>query len=133
MMLLYLSSKDSPKSHKDNHVWDFIVSIPKPLKLSQDKWELALLEVKLEDSKKKIFNQDLYIYTDIVEHEAFVKDAFRPLLAIVDKNGKIEKVNYMTVATEFLDHVRVYIRDELMNTPTIHATAARCTLRLKRK
>lgn len=132
-MDLYLSSSDSISINNENSALDFTVELPTPLHLEQNKWKVALTHFKVMGYRKKSFGVDLYVYSDILEHETFVLDAYRPLLDLVDSPGPILHPHYVTVAEEYIHRIRVYIKTKHHRTPIISGNGVRCTLRLKRK
>lgn len=128
-MYLHLSSDD--RAFAANIPWDFVVNLPTHVALEQGNWKIALVDIAIDNLMR--VREDLFVFCDVVEHETFAIKAFRPLLNVVRKLGPIERPHFLTVATESLHRIRVYIRDKNMSIPTRRVSAVRCTLQLKRK
>lgn len=133
-MLLQISSLQSSSFYDANSPWDFTVDLPTPIPLDTKKWKIGLTDIKLmryENQKTWETGEDLYVFTDVAEHETFVFGSFHPLLAIVDENGKIDTPHFISVSREFIHRVRIYIRDRHMKFPSIKVDFLRCSLHLK--
>lgn len=132
-MRLYLSSFDSTNIHRDNNAVDFIVELPAAIALEKDRWKVALVDFSFIGTRKRRAEEDLYVYSDIAEHETFVSDAYRPLLDIVDSSGQLLHPHFVTVAEDYLHRIRIYIRAYNYTKPTITARGVRCTLQLEQQ
>lgn len=128
-MILHLHSDDG---NAGDSPWDFTVNLPRIIPLSQNRWEVALVDIKLF-GRKTNFEEELYVMTDIAEHETYAAGAFRPLLGVVGKSGRIIDKQPLTVSMEYLHRIRIYIRRRSMAYPSISTSAVRVTLLVKRK
>lgn len=122
-MYLFLNSIDCLKSHPDNNVFDFTIDLGKQLVL-KGKYQCALTEIEYKGKCG-----DLYVYTDLVD-SSYVTGGFLPILRIVKKPVVIEKPYYLDVTRELVSKLRVYIRTEDGELPSVVPESLRCTLRI---
>ena len=125
MIHLYLSSLDSLSAFPDNLWYDFTVLLPKPLDL-QGVYSCALLEI---DFDKKL-NKDVYLFCDMCEY-SYLRDGYQPILRVIQKTSVFTKLIYIPVKTSRINTIRIYIRDEEGQVPSLNVKSCRCTISLK--
>lgn len=121
-------------SEKADHgqPFDFTCNLPHVISLDQDQWEIGMTDIRIFGTKR-ILEDDLMVCTDIIEPRSLVGERFEPTLAVISRIGEVQNPVYFTVAPEYLQRIRVYIRDTKMNDPAIQSKAVRVSLHLKRK
>lgn len=124
-MYLFLSSRDSTDFHSENYAWDFTVDLVQCLN-TRGNWQCALTEIEFD----KGFSGDLYVYSDICTGSS-VREHSLPILRIVKKSAIFRRPYYMEVSRDFIQRVRVYIRDKNGNIPTFVSKELRCSLHLR--
>ncbi len=143
--ILHLSSKDSINVFPDNLPSDFTVDIGKTLQLAGN-WQVELLSFKCcltkdQDPERK----NLYVFTDIAE-SSYMKDNYLPVIAnfyldgYSNKKKIIERVvehpHSLAVVPFAVQRIRIYIKDQDLNTPSFcshRSERTEVTLRLFRK
>lgn len=128
-MYLYLSAADSLQFHTENYAWDFTVDLAQCLD-TRGSWECGLAEIEYDRGASA--GGDLYVYSDICSG-SLVSDTSLPILRIVKKSTILRRPYYVDVARDFVQRVRVYIRDKDGKIPSVVSKQLRCTLHLRRK
>ena len=125
-MYLYLSWKDSIETHPFNQANDFIVDLPKTLRL-EGSWEVALTDVKIKSTKKASF----YLLVDFCE-ENFLGGSQYPVLRRVDEKSTNYPFPYFVKTTKSeLQSIRVSLLDQSLK--PFQLSDIDCVLNLRRK
>ena len=104
-MYIYIRSDDSSNVHFSNTTRSFIVDINPPIELDNDSsWMCALTECELG----KVYQEELYIYCDLVGH-SIVKGKKRNILRVIDDDMVYYKPYYKPVVKHYIDQIRFYI------------------------
>ena len=125
MMYLFLNSNDSKSLHPDNSPFNFTVELPTPLELHGD-WKCALAEI----SYPKSIRRELYVHCDICEY-SYIADSYKPILRIVKSGDIYNQLFYQPITTSLVSRIKIYIKDETGNEPSVDVESLRCTLKIK--
>jgi hypothetical protein len=126
-MYLFISSTDSQKTHPDNSPWDFTVTLPKQIKLSEQ-WEIGLLEIDYAES----VTDKLVVFCDLCEH-SYMRNGYLPLLRIVHAPMTFPDPYFMSISRDYIGEIRLYIRTTDLKTPSFDINTLNCTLLLRAK
>ena len=125
-MLLYLSWKDSIGTHPDNKPYDFIVDLPKTVRL-EGFWEVALTDIKVKATKKTSF----YLSIDFCEESIFKGSRYPVLRRVDDKIKQYAFPHFVRVNKSELQSIRVTLVEKNLN--FFPASDIDCTLILRRR
>ncbi len=125
MKYLFLNSQDSKSTQPLNEPFDFTIDLPQPLIL-EGKWKCGLSEIGFSNP----IADELYVYCDMCEY-SYVKDSNQPILRIVRGSRLYTKPYFIPIVNQHVSRIRVYIRDEFGQIPSIAVERSRCTLLLK--
>ena len=125
MKYLFLNSQDSKSTHPLNNPYDFTIDLPQPL-IHDGKWKCALAEIGFSQP----IDQDLYVYCDICDF-SYVNDSHQPILRIVRGSRLLTEPFFMPIINQHLTRIRVYIKDETGQIPSVALKQSRCTLLIK--
>ena len=129
----YLSSTDCEDIHINNNGWDFTVDITPPISLPRGKGKFALISFNSRGVRNNQLARGLYVYTDAISDTgSYVRGSHKSLLRIVEKTNIDFMCNpfYIPAARAYIDRIRVYIRTDTGQVPSMKPTFVRCTLRL---
>ena len=118
---IYLNSEDSKTIFPENNSFDFTVDLSKIL---TGRFLIALADFNCEN-----FTEPLFVFCDIV-NTSFMFDQYLPVLRRVYKNGEVQNLQYHRASRNSIQRVRVYIRDQQLNTPTTSIGRVTCLLKL---
>ena len=129
--------------HSSNKWYDFTAEIPKQITLKDiDNYQIALCDISESEctNKKKDEENTLtslikpwYVYCDVVQPSLIGEENYYPLLNIVTKTGPISKRCYMDISRDYINRIRIYIRDKKGSLPTDTISCLRCTLHLRKR
>ena len=126
MIYLHLSSRDSLNYHPGNVWHDFTVELPD---LIEGKFSAALVDFATTDTNQETLNEELYVFSDILEN-SFVLDHQLPLMRIVAQFGEVTLPHYKTVSREFLQRIKIYIKNRQLEAPANSIQSVRVTFAL---
>lgn len=131
---IYLSSSSfTASTYVNNHSYDFTSSILFPLKLKVEEWEVALTEINWNQNEKQLIG-DLYVMSDIVDNTIQVGNVFPQILRIVSTPTIFVRPYYVSIAREYIDSIRIYLKLENNTSPPRNSTQnMRCTLHFRKK
>ena len=125
-MFMYISWKDSLKTHPSNKPYNFIVDLPKTVRFREN-WEVALTDIKVKSPKKASF----YFLVDFCD-ESFLQGNRFPLLRRVDEKARYYPFPYFVdINKTEIQAIRVTILDENLNFYPL--SDIDCTLKLRKK
>lgn len=134
---LFLDSRDSLTFHPTNTPGDFIVTLPKRYILS-GRWECALMELTMHFSDD-VSQSRVYVCCDIVV-DSYVRNTMLPILRAQDVAAEQRYVQntythpiYLDVSTQELSDIRIYIRNDRMQTGKSNIEYFNCVLCLREK
>ena len=128
-------NSSSNKDYKQNKFFDFTINLPYNINLSENKWEIGLVEISFI-SMYKIF-PDMYICCDIIT-PSFLCDKNERILRYIPKsNGKyqerFENISYFEVEKSSLDKIRIYINTPHNKLPSLEDSTLYCTVHLRER
>ena len=129
-MFLNLSSDQFKDFHPQNAPWDFICEIDPPIFLG-GRLSVALVDIRWNEDVNENTIHELYVYCDLVDDVNFIDTKFKPVIGIIDQQGKVLLPMYFPVTRDYIHQIRVYIRKRDGKLPTLSSTRLRCTLELK--
>ena len=125
-MYLYIAWKDSLGTHPNNQPYDFIVDLPKTLRL-EDQWEVSLTDIKVRSTKRASF----YLVVDFCEERILGGSQYPVLRRIDDKSSQYTFPYFVKVVKAELQSLRFTLLDQ--NLKFYEVTDFVCTLKLKKK
>ncbi len=125
MKYLFLNSEDSKSTQPLNEAFDFTIDLPQPL-LLEGKWKCGLAEIGFSNP----IGDELYVYCDICDY-SYVTDSNKPILRIVRGSRLYTQPFFIPIINQHVSRIRVYIRDESGQIPSVVVQQSRCTLLLK--
>ena len=135
---LFLNCNDSEKVHKNNSAHDFIVDLPRTYKLTGE-WECGLKELT---AVLKFTPQSncLYLCSDILS-DSYVRNRTLPVLRNLEIGTRYNKLRlftfenpiYISVKSEKLEDVRLYLRDSELQPVTFESNELNCVLHFRKK
>lgn len=133
----------SRKYYPNNTFFDFTSKILDPISLDRNKYEMAILEIFWSSSKLSgentlepstgLPNTELYVMTDIVTKEVQVGQSYLPLLRVVTEPTTFREPYYLPLSRDYIDTIRIYIRNPDGLAPDFEVGGMRCTLKIRRK
>lgn len=127
-LFLHLSSDDSKDIHTSNSNVDFTSELPFDYDLSHRNFELGLITCNIVSVDGKV----LYLFCDAIEGQVVYCHEL-PVLRRLNTNSGYFNTIFCSVNKDHLSKIRLYIRDENYEVPTLTAGTLRCTLELKPK
>ena len=125
-MYLYIGWRDSIGTHPNSRPYDFIVDLPKTLRL-EDQWEVALTDIKVKSTKKVSF----YVVVDFCEESILQGSQYQVLRRIDDKTIQYPVRYFVKIVKSKLQSIKISLLDQKLQ--FYEVSDFLCTLKLKKK
>ena len=143
-MYYFLSSNDSTDVFESNKWEDFSVNISPSIHLNkEDGWRVGLLQLDIDTNNNREFESEnmskyIYIYCDLI----FSNNSIGNLKSVInyisiDPRKKKQDIHtsfatpyYFSLNRENINSIRIYLKDEHGNSPTLSGYSSRCALHI---
>ena len=137
-MFIYLSSDANTDYFNDNSPSSFRIKLPRNVQLKPlGKWTVALLDIHIPPFAQNYKPHHLSILSSICKPTA-VNSTLKPVLQrlyaedITDWPVTIKVPRYVTINSDSLDNIDIYLLDNLGNSPSFADGKLTCTLHIKK-
>ena len=143
-MYYFLSSNDSLEVYESNKWSDFTVKISPSIYLrKENKWSVGILQLDIDtNNTHKIIGENeskyIYIYCDLISSNNALGN-LKSIISYISIDPKKKKKDihlsfptpfYFPLNTENISFIRIYLKDEHGNSPTLPGYCSRCTLHI---
>ena len=131
-LYFFLSSRDSLFYHKDNKPYDFTVELNETVNL-KGLWEIVLCDINLNTN----LTESVYVYSDICD-QSYVLNSSEPVIRLIFPSASSTSYSftnryYLPIKQKVLTRIRVYIRDNEMNSVSSLSEEIQLTLHARLK
>ena len=118
---IFLNSTDSENLFPDNNSFDFTVDLERNI---TGRFLIALTDFDCEN-----FTEPLFIFSDII-NTSYINNSYSPVLKLVTKTGEQTNLQYHQTSRNSIQRIRIYIKDNRLNTPSTNIGRVSCVLKL---